>query len=185
MGWFNKKEEKEKVRSLPDLPSFSNIPSFKNEYSRDISQLPSFPNNPLAEKFSQNTIKDAVTGKKEVKGEEEVDGFDENQMMPNSPSFAHVPDFPSPARGISVVQRRPMANMRREEPIFIRLDKFEESLNNFEEIKKQVNEIEKILEDTRMLKDKEIAEIESWEKEIKDVKTKIEKIDKELFSKID
>jgi CRISPR/Cas system CSM-associated protein Csm4 (group 5 of RAMP superfamily) len=185
MGWFNKNEEEKKYMksSLPDLPVLPNILPSNLEGSKEISQLPSFPNNSFAEKFSQNTIKDAITGRKEV--EEEGDDLMENQMMSSPPSIKYTSNFPEIKEKTLPLIRKPVVNtVKKEDLIFVRLDKFEESLNNFEDIKKQVVEIEKLLKGINEIREKENKELENWEQEIKLVKTKIEKIDEEIFSKI-
>ena len=70
------------------------------------------------------------------------------------------------------------------EPIFVRIDKFEDSLDIFQKVKQKISEIENTLKDIKNLKEQEEQELTSWEKEIQTVKTQIEKIDNELFSKI-
>jgi len=84
MGWFNKKKEKE-VPSLLELPKLPELPKIEENYLDDskIHQLPTFPTNPLGEKFSQNTIKEAIAGKKEGEEVFEADDFENEdiQMM--------------------------------------------------------------------------------------------------------
>ncbi len=194
MGWFNKtKKEEKKESSIPELPKLPDIPNLDDEppkmnldSQKTISQLPMFPNNSLGDKFSQDTIKDAITGKKEETEEFEADDSEEDQMTPKIPQITHVPEFyrEGTEKRNSYGFRRVTKKVK-EEPLFIRLDKFEESLHNFEEIKQQIAEIEKILQETKEIKEKEGAELESWEKEIKAVKEKIQNIDREIFSKID
>ena len=78
MALFKKRDETKlkdfsKLPELPQLPELPEIP--ENEYSDDdieefsgkIPQLPRFPNDSLGQKFSQNTIKEAITGKKDNK----------------------------------------------------------------------------------------------------------------------
>ena len=69
--------------------------------------------------------------------------------------------------------------------MFIRVDKYEKALEVFEKSKKKVIEIEKMLKDVRALKEKEQKELEEWENEIQATKAQIERVDKELFSKIE
>jgi len=71
------------------------------------------------------------------------------------------------------------------EPIFIRIDKFEEGLKVFEKTKEKVIEIEKTLRDINKIKEAEEKELENWEEEIRDIKTHIEKVDQDIFSKIE
>ena len=70
------------------------------------------------------------------------------------------------------------------EPIFIRIDKFEESLKIFEETKKQIKELGHMLHETKELKAKEDQELSSWETELQELKSRIGKVDDDLFSKI-
>ena len=69
MGLFgtNKKEEKKKeeipqIPALPKLPEFQGFGDFGYDGTAQIHKLPSFPSSSLGTKFSQNTIKEAVTG---------------------------------------------------------------------------------------------------------------------------
>jgi hypothetical protein len=191
MGLFKKKEKKEEKKEppkLPELPRLPEIPESRNGPSKEFSvpekrrikeskeqipMLPSFPNGSLGNKFSQNTIKEAVTGKKEVSGVE-VDEFPEEeiQMMPKPPIKEKRREFyPKSETG------------KETEPIFIKIDKFEESFRTFEGIKNQISEIENMLKDLKGIKEKEEKELEFWEGEIKQIKEKIERIDRNIFSK--
>jgi hypothetical protein len=71
----------------------------------------------------------------------------------------------------------------KKEPVYVRLDKFETTLDAFREIKIQVNEIEKLLSKSKEIKAEEEKELEEWEKEIHIMKSKLESIDKNLFSR--
>jgi len=193
-GFKEKKEEGDGIPKLPELPSLpelpelpetennsgtqvSELPNFSSDSSDDksrIPQLPSFPNDDMGNKFSQDTIKEAITGRK---GVEEVGANDfeeeEMQMMPKPLTIRReereIPTF---------------ENVREAEPIFIRVDKFEESSKAFEEIKKKVAEIEKTFTGIRKVKEEEDKELELWEKEIRQIKTKIEKIETNIFSRL-
>ncbi len=194
MGWFNKKEEKE-VPSLPELPKLPELPSIEENSSDNfkIHQLPSFPTNSLGEKFSQNIIKEAVAGGK--KGEEvpEADDFAEDRQMMQRPlKKLPVPEFShlEKIKGIPFERRTDEisedfeTSTKKAEPVFIRIDKFEESLKIFEKAKDKISEIEKMLKDIRNVKENEERELESWENEIEMIKKQIEKVDKNIFSKI-
>ncbi len=71
------------------------------------------------------------------------------------------------------------------EPVFVRIDKFQESLNIFEKIKKEISEIESKLKDIKKIKEQEEAELEHWQGEISTIKEQIDKIDQDVFSKVD
>ena len=70
------------------------------------------------------------------------------------------------------------------EPVFVRIDRFEEGLKLFEGIKNQISEIERVLAETRRLKEREEAELHSWENELKRMKGEIEKMGRDIFSKV-
>ena len=186
MGLFKKKEIVEKANNsdenypeLPELPKLPELPGTeKNKSSKASYLLPSFPNNSLGEKFSRDTIKKAVTGEEE--GEEVFDAYDfaeEDMQMMQKPQ-RRVQEIPD---GFEEAERR----IKKIEPVFIRLDKFEESLHLFEKTKKQILEIENMLSEIKRIKEHEEKELEHWENEMQSIKTQIEKVDKDIFSKIE
>jgi hypothetical protein len=191
----NKKKTGNKLDEIPKLPELPKFPDMMEEpdFSREIPQLPRFPSSSLGQKFSQNTIKDAITGKKE-----EMAFADES-----APEYG-MPMMPKPARPMMMpmseegrltheipynyppANNYPSAKMREvTEPVFIRIDKFEEGLNALEIARRQITEVEKTLKDIRKVKEEEEKELSSWEKEIQTAKDQIEKIDREIFSKLE
>ena len=197
MGLFKKKEaEKKEIPRFPELPRLPELPILgKGQIQgppKSVSQLPSFPKNSIGEKFSQNTIKHAISGKKE--GEEVFDADDfaereyENmQMMPKP-----LKDFPfmedkkigEPIK-IRAMPYKEESSLERSEPIFIRIDRFEESLNIFKKVQNQILRIEKDLSHLKKIKEEETKELDFWEKQIQEIKQQVEKIDSEIFSKVD
>lgn len=212
MAWFKKKEKKGEtsgVPQLPEIPQLPELPEFpsaepvsnsfadispKRKWSREqddftefsggrnfeprqempgqIPQLPSFPDGSLGNKFSQDTIKEAITGRKEE--EVEADEFTGELSMMQKPLVR---------KDVYVPLQRTRA--KEAEPIFIRIDKFEEGSRTFEEVRKKISEIENMFEDVKKVKEKEEKELSLWEEEIKQVKEKIEKIDKNIFSQVE
>ncbi len=195
MGWFNKKEEKE-VHSLPELPRLPELPKLEENSLNDfkIHQLPSFPTNSLGEKFSQNTIKEAVAGKKEGEEVFDTDELEEDdiQMMQRPLKKIPVPEFShlEKIKGIPFEKRSNetskdfTTSTKKAEPVFIRIDKFEESLKIFNKTKEKISEIENMLRKIKHEKENEERELKSWEEEIEIIKQQIEKVDKNIFSKI-
>lgn len=176
MGLFGKNQKE--MPSLPELPELKEVKKEKREFS--LPQLPSLPSTSLGEKFSRNMIKEAVTG-----GKEEIGGaneFERGRMM-------HSPEIPR-TREIeeSYVPEQFMPAMKRvkdKEPIFIRIDKFEESLKVLENTKNKIYEIERVLKEIRETKEKEERELTAWEEEIQKIKQQIERVDSEIFSKVE
>lgn len=183
MKWFNKKEEKkEEIPKLPELPELPNINQIN---SQKLSKLPSFPNNSLGKKFSQNTIKEAVTGKKEGVEGFNVNEFEKEEQMIQEPSEEYQEIKPKKIKEIPEHFKVAARRVKETEPIFIRLDKFEESLNILEKTKKQILEIGEMLKNIKRIKEEEEKELEFWENEIQLIKKQIEKVDNEIFSKIE
>ena len=184
MGLFNKKKGvKKEISSLPDFPKLPELPKLDDK-EKQIHKLPSFPSNSLGKRFSNDTIKDAVAGKKE--DELFADDFldeDEMRMMqePARKPLIEEIEEKTPPR-----PKRPEFGRERSitEPIFIRIDRFEEALRIFNETKKKISEIERILGDIKGMKEKEEGELKTWENEIRSMKEQIEKVDKDIFSKI-
>ena len=143
----------------------------------NIPQLPSLPSSSFGEKFSQNAIKDAVSGSSWEKDgdEEEADESEfEKRMMHEPPRHSLVQE-----------EHKRRMEVRKAEPVFVRIDKFEESMDVFEKAEKKIGEMEELFKDIRKLKDEEERELDAWETKIQSVKKQIEKIDKEIFSKIE
>ncbi len=186
MGLF-KKDKKEAIRkelpSLPDLPKLPDFPGLENE-DMQISKLPNFPYNSLGSKFSQNAIKEAVTLEEEGDGLSNADEFasedsDEMRMMqePLRTPFAEE-------RENRFSQTKFSKKRNFEEPIFIRIDRFEDALKIFNDTKDKLSEMETALEEIKRIREKEEGELHSWREEIKIMKEHIEKVDRDIFSKI-
>jgi len=190
MGWFNKNSKKEHLElppSLPEMPRLPELPKIGDELN-ELPQLPSYPSSSLGKKFSQDVIKDAVSGEKD--GDNEVFEADESfhgdmektmQKPPISSSkktYEH--NMSMPTKNENLVQSR----SRGTEPVFVRMDKFEESLQIFDKAKDKISEMEKLLVEIKRVREKEETELQEWESEIESIKKQFEKIDRNLFSKV-
>lgn len=207
MALFKKKQKKSKQKGieetslkLPELPKLPEFPLTKKEKIKDskklVPKLPSFPTNSLGEKFSQDIIKEAVTGEKEG---EEVFNTDDFAQRENERRMMQKPLKKPLTKELYPLEKRERAPLSKKiikdfkgasrtekaEPVFIRIDKFEESLQIFGKIKEQFSEIEKMLEDIIRIKEEEERELSFWERKIQAIKKQFEKIDEDLFSKIE
>lgn len=192
MGLLKKRtKETDNIPDLPELPKLPKLPEFEDEkevkLSKTIHQLPRFPNDSLGQKFSQNTIKEAITGKKEEGTFADEFATEEEQMMQLAPMKKFKPMTQIPMREeIDSEPRERFAHKNKEiEPIFIRIDKFEEGLKSLDKAKEQIMEIEKLIKDIQEMREGEAKELESWERKLQAAKNEIEKIDEEIFSKIE
>ena len=198
MGWFNKKDKKDEVPKLAELPKLPALPPMRNSLpsspdpnSKEIHQLPSFPNNKFGEQLSQNTIKEAITGGKG----DMVPSANNMPTLPqlNSKLTMEIEDEESGIKrnelardvGISPDIFEKNRHMATDEPVFVRIDKFEESLAIFQKTKEKAEEIEKMLTDIKKIKEEEDKELNFWENEAQAIKEQIEKIDSKLFSKLE
>ena len=164
---------------MPSLPKLPDFPRITDEEAEPISRLPSIPSNSFGKKFSQNSIKEAVTGEEEDDELLHADEFaDEDEMR--------MMQEPLKRPFTSELDERRSRTLGRgsAEPVFIRIDKFEEAMKIFHETRRKISEIERVLEDIKREKEKEDRELSAWESEIKEMKSQIEKIDKDIFSRI-
>ncbi len=189
MGWFNK--EQGDIPELPELPKFPELPSesYKKNNYEGLPQLPTIPSSKLGERFSQNLIKEAVTGEKEDNVEEEFEEEEKPLITPprlNKPLTQEIPvNLSLPIRRETRERFREPPKRIKEEPIFIRIDKFEESLKIFETTKNRISEVEKMLRDIKRIKEAEEKELIVWEEELQNLKNQIERVNEDIFSKIE
>jgi len=187
MGFFSKKEKKGEmgVPSLPRLPRLPDFPDMEPMSDRAIHQLPIFPSNSIGKKFSRDSIKDAVSGER---GEKDfyADEFSDDEMrMMREPLRRPMTKEMEEETEEGFERAGKMSSFRQEaEPVFVRIDRFEEGLKLFEGIKNQISEIERVLAETKRLKEKEEAELHSWENELKRMREEIEKMGRDIFSKV-
>lgn len=182
----NKKGDMKEMEGIPSLPELPKLPDFPmNEFQYKPNALPKFPNT-FGNKFSQSTIKDAISGEKE---DEMANESEEDQMiskLPTGPLTREMEEEEMP------MEEEPSfkPEFRREtpskmEPMFVRLDKFEESLETFEKIKKQFAGVEGLLSEINSTREEENKELESWQTKLQTMKNQIDKIDRDVFSKIE
>lgn len=216
MGFFGKKETGEaKKEAIPTLPELPKLPLFTSseEKTESLPQLPDFPRNALGDRFSRDTIKKAINGKKEEEGEDLEDDFSTEKMQmtqefpqkqiryslpekeTKNESFERIEEIEKKMReytsprsliGSQIPEGFEDAGKRikEAEPIFVRIDRFEESRKIFQKTKEQIFEIEKALGKIKSIKQEEDKELASWEQEILNIKEKISKVERDLFSKI-
>lgn len=195
MNWF-KKEKDDGIPKLPEPPKLPELPKLDDTNMKEpLPQLPSYPQNSFGDKFSKSAIKDAVSGEEEDDEEDEADdSMHEERMMPKPPMKNMYPEFSRdgipnfsrsmiPRRNIEVDEwndNKPSGN----EPVFVRLDKFRESSEIFEDAKRKIAEIELTLGEIKKKRDEEEKELDEWEKEMQNIKNQFEKISRNIFSKI-
>jgi hypothetical protein len=210
MGLFGKKDKSENAApQLPKLPELPKLPGYERSPqlsygSSDVSapefptidsvkksqkekeplhQLPSFPNDEMGERFTQDTIKNAVKGQEEEMPEmHDMSDYEiEHEPMEMEPELEKR-IIPMDKKEAPTVEK---SRTDEDEPVFIRIDKFEDSLKIFDKIRNKLNEIEDLLEQTKEIKEKEKTELSHWEEEVQKLKSQVEKIDEDIFSKLE
>jgi hypothetical protein len=181
MGLFSKKDETPMLPDLPEdnsmnLPKLSELPHIEHKFqNQNLTPLPESNH-----QIDQNTIK------QEINPQMQKSSFN---ISPSSPPRELIAE---PVRHINHEETRAIDMnpeerqiVKRIDPIFVRLDKFETSLGALDEIKDRVVEIEKILVETKKLREKEDKELEEWENDIQIIKSKLDSIDNNIFSKLE
>ena len=172
MSLFQRKEEERK--QLPELPGMSTLPDLPPlpPLKSDVSPLPSFSRNEFSATSGMGiqaikaTIRDGSAKGLEYMPKEEVEKRTIEVSDRESIRAAMTPKTIS------------------KEPVFIKLDKFKEASEKFNEVKEKVSEIENSLRKLKEIKEKEDAELKSWDEEMQLIRQKVEAIDNSLFNKI-
>ncbi len=186
--WFkNKKEDKKDFSRLPDLPDLPELPETKLPQtnvvnaSENLPSLPSFPNSDTANRMSQEAIKSALAIEPSKKPyTQEIESPGRERWIKERSEPVQREEF-----DVSSMSQLPAVRVQEKAPVFIRIDKFQAAAKTINEIRRQIADIENALSDIRKLKAKEEQELTEWEHEILDIKTKIDSVDKVLFSKLE
>jgi len=182
MGFFRKKEvgtrggisELSELPELPELPQMPDLPELPETKSkvREIGSLPSF----LGSQFERSEQEsDIILEPPKEKRTLEI----------SSPAKIKLPQ-PSLMPPIAQFQQLPTQKKQllKEEPIYVRIDKFRNAYNNFQEIYSKISEIEELFKEIKETKQREEEELTKWEKEIEALKMRIDAINQNIFSKI-
>jgi len=70
-------------------------------------------------------------------------------------------------------------------PIYVKIEKFESALSDFEDIRKRLHESFELLEKVKSIRGREEEELEAWEREVDNIKRKLLEIDRNLFNRAD
>jgi hypothetical protein len=213
MGFFSKNKEKrdDKISELPKLPPLPEMPIKeiyeKKGFTTNIPveeqpqrkfSLPSYPNSKIGERINQEAIKDAVRDYDEEDNTDNVIKFepkksrtqeisDTNQEM--QPSIFGPQEKKTTMEMSDWSQEMPkrefsMPKSKKQEPLYIKLEKYENVISTFNEIKLRITEIESLLKNIKEIKMKEEKELDDWEREIHTIKSRLEQIDQEIFKDI-
>jgi len=194
MLFFGKKDEK---KGLPELPpsNMQNfpinpkpIPSFDSKSLTDDLErhaLPTFPDSPSSKGFSQTAIKDAISS----------DKYSESDLQPMTPkAIPRAPpsiqkladtDYEDEDEEVKLDMKTPSfsSSTNKEENVFVRLDKFHSARRALNETKTRLEDIDSLLRKIREIKQREEQELSAWEKEVSELKAKIQSIRENIFDR--
>ena len=214
MGWFDKKEEVPELPKAPAFPEVPLTPQNTIDTIKkpDLPKLPSFPSNSRNENLNQEKVKHTVDDNQGDEDnsydsyEEEVDrghlpdieGFS-NNPIPDIPELPKINSHSTQKHNqmipsINEIQKPRTLEIqdnldnkqkaKQDEPIFVRIDKFQSAQKNFDKIKSKSKEIETILRKVKELKSKEDKEIQSWTEDLEMIKSRLVEIESDIFDKI-
>jgi hypothetical protein len=183
MGLFSKKEK------VPQIAPASNLPTLLEPPKDKLPELPSLPAG-LPEKANQEMVKSAVsdTDSQEQRGmlEELPKDFKfEESMMPTPiapvPSVSLIPSIPKEEP--KKIEVKPLPVQNSQEPIFVRIDKFQAAKKDLAEITKNIKSVEGLLGKMSELKSKEDSEVAKISESLNSIKMRLSSIDSNVFKK--
>jgi hypothetical protein len=183
---------KQSGQKVPDLPP---LPELPEDESYEKHSLPSFPDSPMGKSFSQAAIKDAVDSEEIIPGEEndesanivEMDEWrpPKTAVIPSAPdSGQRFEDFDSLQQKIAS-RAGPLNLTQRNRDVFVRLDKFHSAKMTLAEIGVKLEEINELVKKIREMKIREEQELNNWEKDIMQIKSRIREVTQNIFEKVD
>ena len=185
---------------------------FDEEHFSEKHELPSFPDSLNDKGFSQAAIKDAIGSDSEEDFEKtfpkNVEKFKTVEMEEWAPS---IKGGESDSHRMVMEENPPIiksTSARLEEPpslsafnnaekeifrgggvrnndIFVKLDKFYSARKSLVDAQQKLEDIDALLRKIREIKMREEQELNSWEKEIMDIKTRINDVALNLFEKVE
>ena len=179
MGFFDKKDNKKvelpELPGLPTLPELPPLPNLENKNTQvqpvsqnkiqaypEFQRTPSTPTNQMGLQAIKNSV---------------IDNYEIHEIAPTEKRTMELSEN---MQYTSSQIKKAISK----EPLFIKIDKFQEAVEKFEEIKKKVKDIEESLGKIKDIKENEDSELKAWEEEIRLIKDKVANIDNTLFSKI-
>ena len=157
MGFFSKKKKEERILPLPEFPRLPNESS-STFYDEQI-----------------NDKKDMFQKSQEFKKIIPTEDF--SFEMPRSKFEKEEMDFEELAPRKSQLT----FEKREDKPLFVKVDKYKESLKTVESIKTKLEEADNLLKKISRLREEEEQQLQEWQNNLEEIRQKLIKVDKNLF----
>ncbi len=115
----------------------------------------------------------------------------EDHKEPSFPSYEKEMEKTEPQRvSVKLPQREKFKKTPTEsiveqglhnKPIFVEIDDYKEALEKIENIKNKIKDAEQVLDEITRLKQEEDHQLESWRRDIENIKEKLLDVDQKLF----
>jgi hypothetical protein len=194
MGLFKKDEE------VPVVPQsgIPGLPQSGEAKKKELPGLPAFPASTNNENINQQMVKSAISempsptsglAPKMAQVPQPINSTaintpDQLPELPPIPTAPQVNDQARPAIPQTSLQNISQPRSLLNEPIFIRLDRYQASQKSVDAIREKVFKMEAILKKIEETKAKEEDELKGWIENINHVKTKIAEVDRDIFNQI-
>ncbi len=159
----------EDLPDLPELPPIDDFegPRIKQEFQESRTQLPA---QRRGEKMKPMRI--------------EMEDY-EIQALPMASQRMNIQgEAPSPT-SFSAPQpaRRIISPIER--PIFVKIEKFRDSIENLHQIRNKLKNASSLIQKIKEVRQREDYELASWERELGELRAKLDSVDKKLFSDVE
>lgn len=152
----------------------------KNSKPKKNSEVPPIPPKPMPhinnQQQNKNENKPTPFNPESIKRPEPQP----NQNPFSNPIKEELPEKKIPT---TTVELSP-SQQKSEQPFFVRIDKFNETKEQFNQINKKIDELENIIKTLEDIKEKEEKELETWKEDSKQIKEFLTQIDKEIFGRL-
>ena len=198
MGLFKKKREELPPEDF-SLPEPTAMPP---EDFSGFEDLPELPDLPPIDDFEAGRIKQEFRDPRmqlpaQRRGEKmkpvriEMEDYEIQALPMASPRMDMQnmqPEYPAPfPTTFSGQAQQPARRIISpiERPIFVKIEKFRDSIENIHQIKNKLKSASSLIQKIKEIRQREDYELTSWEKELGELKTKLDSVDKKLFSDVE
>lgn len=194
--FWDKKDEKSQLPDLPPLKA-SKLQWNEDEEEEVVEKhaLPTFPDSPSHNNFSQAAIKEAINDKEPLPELDEEEfpvpkktfkTVEMEEWQPHEHQSLRETDEPNKL-SLPPIKIKPLPTSfpEKNKDIFIKIDKFRSAKKAIEKTQSSLDEIHSLLGKIRETKMREEQELSAWERDLAQAKTSINEIRENIFEKVE